>query len=190
MKINNNITMDMFKIHTSKNPSKEDKKRLYNARKENPSLDRALYQHDLAKIHEEDFKVKSIASKIAKGQKLSEEEKKYIQEKNPELLKKAKEAKNKAKNLKKKLENTNNPMNKQKIIADEFLSLKKLSTYDELGAKLLTEAYNSVIKEHNKEQNNTLKDNKVSSIREKITESVKVQKTNKNIENKIKKYLA
>lgn len=106
-------------------------------RKQNKDLDWALYDADKAQMLMDLGKEKMIALKIARGEKLSDEEQKFMEKNNPDLLEKAKMAIQQANNLKQS--NKSNDNNAIQVLS----SIQALSKYDEEYSQLLLEAYNS-----------------------------------------------
>ena len=94
MKIQGDINLQyIFNLHNKKNKTIEDQAKIDKARKENLQLDRMIYQHDINKMYEEQAKIERIAKKIARRERLTEEEKELINRVDPEMLRKAEEAK-------------------------------------------------------------------------------------------------
>lgn len=102
---------------------------LRETRKTNKELDWALYDADKAQMFMDIAKEKNIALKLAKGEKLSNEEREFIEKNNPTLLEKAQNAIKQAKALK---------QNSFQAIS----IIKNFAKYDPEYAELLQEAFN------------------------------------------------
>lgn len=108
---------------------------LTETRKTNKELDWALYDADKAQMFLDIAREKMIAIKLVKGEKLSDEEREFIEKNNPQLLEKAQNAQIFVKNLKKP--NQNNDTSKLQVLN----AIQKLSKYDPEYAELLLNAY-------------------------------------------------
>lgn len=150
----------ILSAHKNKNTSLEQRQQINNLRKENPELDRMMYASDLADLHKEIAKTNEIAKKIAKGEQITEEEKNYIQDKNPQLLQEAQTAKQEAEDLRDKLKNTNNPEEAALIIANSMTSVKNTAKYNPVKADLMMEAFQATINSYNANLNKDDDDDK------------------------------
>lgn len=110
---------------------------LTETRKTNKELDWALYDADKAQMFLDIAREKMIAIKLAKGEKLSDEEREFIEKNNPQLLEKAQNAQIFVKNLKKP--NQDSDTSKLQVLN----AIQKLSKYDPEYAELLLNAYES-----------------------------------------------
>lgn len=108
---------------------------LTETRKTNKELDWALYDADKAQMFLDIAREKMIAIKLAKGEKLSDEEQEFIEKNNPQLLEKAQNAQTFVKNLKKP--NQDSDTSKLQVLN----AIQKLSKYDPEYAELLLNAY-------------------------------------------------
>lgn len=105
---------------------------LREARKKNQKLDWALYDADKAQMFMDIAKEKIIAIKLSKGEKLTDEEQKFIEKNNSSLLEKAQMALTQADNLKQQ--------NSTKLQTLSFI--QNISKYDSEYGELLLNAYN------------------------------------------------
>lgn len=163
MEINNN-TLDIMKLHNKKNATREEKDAVIEARKKDPVLDNMLYSQDMAEMHSEIAKTEQLARKYAKGEKLSEDELKYLKEKNPDLFKRAEEAKRKADQLRENLKKAKTKSEQMALIGSAMAGVSSLAKYEKVSAQILSEALNKAVSDFNKD--NEGKNDKNSKIKE------------------------
>ncbi|WP_045517011.1 hypothetical protein [Clostridium sporogenes] len=152
MKIQGNVTFQyIFNLHNKKNKSIEEQEEVHKARKEDPELDRMLYLDDLNKVYEEQAKVEAIARKVARGEKLTEEEKELINRVNPEMLRKAEAAKQENESLKQKLRNAKSKQEALGILSQACMGAQQITECDPQYGNLLMELIQEAHADYNKD---------------------------------------
>lgn len=150
---------DFFKLYLKANKTKEENSLLNEARKNDPALDKMIYNADMAKLHEEQARAQNIAKKIAQGKKLSEEEREFIEKYDPELIKKAERAKGEGDRVRQALKNANSDLDRG-IIASNAISqayqIQKKGP-DEVYGGLLLDAVTQAVMDYNKKRDKTEK---------------------------------
>ncbi|NOH17184.1 hypothetical protein [Clostridium cochlearium] len=146
----------IFNLHNNPNKTMEDQAKINKARKENPILDRVLYQNDINKMFEEQAKIEKIAKKIARGENLSKEERELISEADPEMLRKAEMAKQENEALKRSLKNAKSKQQAQRILAEACIKAQLVSKVDPQYSDLLMDTIQELHEDFNK--TNTLYD--------------------------------
>lgn len=165
MKISNNMSWtEALNLHNKVNKTPEETDKLWDERANNEALDRALYLNDLSKICEEQFKAEQLAKKLAKGERLTQEERAYLEKVNPQLLKDAEKAKEEAENLKNQLKNSKNKQAAQNIIEQASFQANAASQYNMQYANLLKEAIAKVCNEEQGHQYNTNQTNTIDKL--------------------------
>ncbi|WP_461612164.1 hypothetical protein [Clostridium sp. Marseille-QA1073] len=152
MKIQGDINFQyIFNVYNKKNKTIEDRAKIDKARKENPQLDRMLYQHDMNKMYEEQAEIERIVKKIARGERLTEEEKELINRVDPEILRKAEEAKQASESLKNKLRNAKSKQEAQKILVQTSMKVQQIAEGDPQYGNLLMELVKETYEDYNKD---------------------------------------
>lgn len=120
--------------------SNKAKNFLQTQRKLNPELDASLYALDLSKAISDTSRTDELAKKVARGEKLTNEEKAFMEKTDPEKLKKAEEANLQREELKRQLKNAKTPSHAASIISSALsnvISIQKSG--DTVMADLLME---------------------------------------------------
>lgn len=127
--------------YNNKDNNSAIRKKLDEQRKDDPVLDRALYQSDMAELMSDMGKADAIARKAAKGGNLTEEEKKFMEDFDPEQLKKAEKAKEEAKRIKESMKNASSKEEAQGIMMQALTTASQMmKNGDAQFGKLLIEA--------------------------------------------------
>lgn len=123
MKIQNDRFAAMFTLHNSPDQTRETRDKVRAARKEDPALDRALYDADMAALHDEIAKVEVLAKKVARGEQLSNEEREFLQQNSPEVLRTAEEARQRAKEIGEALKQADGSEERQQILSSAMMEI-------------------------------------------------------------------
>ena len=120
--------------------SNKAKNFLQTQRKLNPELDASLYALDLSKAISDTSRTDELAKKVARGEKLTNEEKAFMEKTDPEKLKKAEEANLKREELKRQLKNSKTPSHAASIISSSLTNVLNVQkSGDTVMADLLME---------------------------------------------------
>ena len=120
--------------------SNKAKNFLQTQRKLNPELDASLYALDLSKAISDTSKTDELAKKVARGEKLTNEEKAFMEKTDPEKLKKAEEANLQREELKRQLKNAKSPSHAASIISSALANVISIQkSGDTVMADLLME---------------------------------------------------
>ena len=120
--------------------SNKAKNFLQTQRKLNPELDASLYALDLSKAISDTSKTDELAKKVARGEKLTNEEKAFMEKTDPEKLKKAEEANLQREELKRQLKNAKTPSHAASIISSSLTNVLNVQkSGDTVMADLLME---------------------------------------------------
>lgn len=120
--------------------SNKAKNFLQTQRKLNPELDASLYALDLSKAISDTSRADELAKKVARGEKLTNEEKAFMEKTDPEKLKKAEEANLQREELKRQLKNAKTPSHAASIISSALANVISLQkSGDTVMADLLME---------------------------------------------------
>ena len=120
--------------------SNKAKNFLQTQRKLNPELDASLYALDLSKAISDTSKTDELAKKVARGEKLTNEEKAFMVKTDPEKLKKAEEANLQREELKRQLKNAKTPSHAASIISSSLTNVLNVQkSGDTVMADLLME---------------------------------------------------
>ncbi|MFX0547813.1 hypothetical protein ACOAKC_00625 [Hathewaya histolytica] len=130
----------IFNLHNKKNKSMEEQEEVYKARKENQQLDQALYQHDIAKVYEEQAKIENIAKKIARGESLTKEEMELINRVDPEMYRKAEMAKQEGEELKNNIKRAKSKQEARNMLAQACMKSQQMMQVDPQYGSLVMEA--------------------------------------------------
>lgn len=147
----NQTYADTIRIHYKKDKTHAEQLQEHAARRENPMLDQMLYDADKAEILGEMCEAKNLMLKIARGDDLTEEEKKFLKENYPEYADKAEKAKEQAEKIKEQLKNAKTPEEKQGVIMQAYSMVQGVSEQDMLYGQALGEAVKNVLSEDSKE---------------------------------------
>lgn len=120
--------------------SNKAKNFLQTQRKLNPELDASLYALDLSKAISDTYRTDELAKKVARGEKLTNEEKAFMEKTDPEKLKKAEEANLQREELKRQLKNAKTPSHAASIISSSLTNVLNVQkSGDTVMADLLME---------------------------------------------------
>ena len=120
--------------------SNKAKNFLQTQRKLNPELDASLYALDLSKAISDTSRTDELAKKVARGEKLTNEEKKIMEKTDPEKLKKAEEANLQREELKRQLKKAKTPSHAASIISSSLTNVLNVQkSGDTVMADLLME---------------------------------------------------
>ena len=120
--------------------SNKAKNFLQTQRKLNPELDASLYALDLSKAISDTSRTDELAKKVARGEKLTNEEKAFMEKTDPEKLKKAEEANLQREELKRQLKNAKTPSHAASIISSALANVISIQkSGDTVMADLLME---------------------------------------------------
>lgn len=120
--------------------SNKAKNFLQTQRKLNPELDASLYALDLSKAISDTSRTDELAKKVARGEKLTNEEKAFMEKTDPEKLKKAEEANLQREELKRQLKNAKSPSHAASIISSALANVISIQkSGDTVMADLLME---------------------------------------------------
>jgi len=146
-----NNFFNMLNLSNKKFKTREEEEKILKARKDNPVLDKVLYQQDIAKAFEKKSSVEKIAKKIARGESLTAEEMEFIRQNDPEMLRKAQMAKQEKEELERKVKSAQNKQQAQSILAQAGMAaLKVAKEVDPQLGNLLMEGVKSVQEEYTK----------------------------------------
>lgn len=129
--ISNNGNYDynkILEIHNKKNKTQAELTEYNEARANNPELDKALYEKDKAEALAFVDKVQLILKKVAKGEKLSEEEQKMV-DNDADLTQKVNDIKQKKERIEQEVKNAT-PEQRKQILSN---LLNQISSKDELS---------------------------------------------------------
>lgn len=146
----NSYYMDMFNMYTKKNQSQENKDEISKARKDDPVLDKALNEMDKARAYKDMVDTRAIASRIARGQYVSDSDKKLLQNKDSILNQKAQMAKIHGNNLKQKLKRAKTKQESRALLTGSTIAACSL-------AKTGDEAFGSLVMDATNEQSRSVK---------------------------------
>ncbi|HCQ89962.1 MAG TPA: hypothetical protein DIU45_09740 [Clostridium sp.] len=106
-------------------------------------------------MYEEQAKIEGIARKIARGQKLAEEEKELINRADPEMLREAEETKQVNESLKNKLRNAKSKQEAQRILVQASMETQQIAECDTQYGNLLMELVKESYEDYNKDMEPT-----------------------------------
>lgn len=157
MQINGNLTAnDVWTLHNKTNRTKEENEAYHSARRENPELDRALYDHDKAEIMGDMFGAETILKYILEYD-LSEEEKDNLKEENPEAFDKLMQVGSEVDELKSQLSKAENQSEIRSILAGAMKDAIQKGQNDETYLKMKSMAINNFMDQHLKSNNQYIK---------------------------------
>lgn len=168
---NSSITMnDMWKLHNKTNRTSAESEIYHSIRRENPELDRALYDYDKAQIFD-DILSEDMLKRYILGYDLSENDKENIKAENPELLDKVLSIKDEKNTLELEISNAGSTAEMQSILSNAMMDAAEKGKTDEtyleykkLAIKDLADKYIAKDNSQYSSYVNNSQGNKISSI--------------------------
>ena len=128
MRVDNTLSnREVWELHNKTNRTSEEIDAYWDARRENPTLDRALYDYDVAEYYKEFSKAETILKRLILTGDVSEEELNEAKKEDPTLFEQSLIVKEEIDELKKSIAEVDEKKEKQKLLAESMVEVNKSS---------------------------------------------------------------
>lgn len=155
----------IMELHNKKNRTQAETQEYNEARANNPELDQALYNQDKAEVTAFVDKIQEILRKTARGEKLTDEEQKMV-ENDADLAKKVSDVKQQKDNAENQLKNAS-PEQRKQILNNMMMQLSQKSEYtsdDMATMEIVQQLMYKYGNDNDDNSNNNENNNKNSSL--------------------------
>ncbi len=132
-------------LHYKANRTMEDAYAEAAIRRENPALDRALYEADKAEMFNDSNKAKNLMKKIARGEELTPEERAYMEENYPDMVRQAEQAKQQAEQMADQIKNASSDTEKNAVVMEAYTLVQNTAEVDSEYAEVLGESIKKML---------------------------------------------